>query len=311
MRNPYDILGLKATATEAEIKKAFRRLAKQYHPDRKSDNPRAKDLFNEITQAYDILGDVKKRKAFDGGEIDNEGKPKFQGYEGGGFGGGPGRGQAEANPRDFFADIFGFGQAARNGNSTGNAQRGSSSINFNDFDDDFGVHQKQASQSLDIAAEATISLEEMANGENLHVSLPNGREINVKIPVNVQNGQVMRLKGQGHKSSSTRHVGDILLTLRYAPHPVFSIDGKDLTQKLDVPLADAVLGGKLRIPTLTGEIEMKLPAWTNGGKVFRLRGKGLPDKTKSGDMLVTLNIILPNGDKNLEELCKKQRDFTV
>ncbi len=301
MRNPYEILGLQTNATEADIKKSFRRLAKQYHPDRKSDDPRAKDRFNEITTAYDILGDATKRAKFDRGEIDAEGKPKHPGFEG--FGQGARQG---GNPKgfsgDFFSDIFG-GFSSQKGRSQGG-------FNINDFDEDFAPRNaRESAQSLDISAETSVSLEDIASHENLRVSLPNGKEIDVKIPLGVQDGQTIRLRGQGHKSA--RSVGDVLLTLRFSPHPVFKIEGKDLTQKLDIPLADAVLGGKIRIPTLTGEIEMNLPAWTNGGRVFRLRGKGLPSKGEAGDLLVTLNISLPKDDKELEALFRKRRDFTV
>ena len=302
MRNPYEILGLQTNSTEAEIKKSFRRLAKQYHPDRKSDDPRAKERFNEITNAYDILGDSTKRAKFDRGEIDEEGKPKHPGFEG--FSQGDPRQSAKGFSGDFFSDIFG-GFSARGGRQQGG-------FNMNDFaEDGFAQPPREPRQSLDITAEATITLEEMANGGNLRVSLPMGKEIDVKIPTGVQDGQTIRLRGQGHTSPATRQSGDVLLTLRYAPHPVFRRDGKDLIQQLAVPLADAVLGGKIRVPTLTGDIEMNLPAWTNGGRVFRLRGKGLPGKTGAGDMLVTVNITLSNQDIELEALLRKRRDFTV
>ncbi len=307
MRNPYEILSLQTNASEADIKKSFRRLAKQYHPDRKSDDPRAKDRFNEITTAYDILGDTTKRAKFDRGEIDEEGKPKHSGFEGfrqSGSPNGPRGDGASGFAGDFFSDIFG-GFSARGARQGGG-------FNPNDFaEDGFAQNGREPRQSLDIAAEATVTLEEIANGDSLRVSLPMGKEIDVKIPVGIQNGQTIRLRGQGHKSPTTRINGDVLLTLRYAPHPVFKLDGKDLVQQLSVPLGDAVLGGKLRIPTLTGEIEMNLPAWTNGGRVFRLRGKGLPAKSGAGDMLVTVNIMLSDKDTELEALLRKRRDFTV
>jgi DnaJ-class molecular chaperone len=304
MRNPYEILGLQINATEADVKKSFRRLAKQYHPDRKSEDPRAKERFNEITHAYDILGDATKRAKFDRGEIDAEGKPKHPGFEGFGQGGSPrghhGGGHSSGNTRDFFSDIFG-GFSSQKGRSQGG-------FSINDFEDDDFAPQN-TSQSLDVSAKVTITLEDIANGENVRVTLPNGKEIDVKIPAGVQNGQIIRLRGQGHRTA--RQAGDVLLTLNFASHPIFKIEGNDLTQKLDIPLADAVLGGKIRIPTLTSEIEMNLPAWTNSGRVFRLRGKGLPTKSGSGDLLVTLNISLPKDDKELEELFRKRRDFTV
>jgi DnaJ-class molecular chaperone len=300
MRNPYEILSLPTTASEADVKKSFRRLAKQYHPDRKSEDPRAKERFNEITHAYDILGDATKRAKFDRGEIDAEGKPKHPGFEGFGQGGSPRGGNTRGFSGDFFSDIFG-GFSSQKGRSQGG-------FNINDFEDD-DFPPQNTSQSLDVSTKVSISLEDIANGGNVRVSLPNGKDIDVKIPVGVQNGQTIRLRGQGHKTA--RQAGDVLLTLNFASHPIFKIEENDLTQKLDIPLADAVLGGKIRIPTLTGEIEMSLPAWTNGGRVFRLRGKGLPTKSGAGDLLVTLNISLSKDDKELETLFRKRRDFTV
>ncbi len=302
MRNPYEILGVQTNAGEADIKKSFRRLAKQYHPDRKSDDPRAKERFNEITNAYDILGDTAKRAKFDRGEIDEEGKPKHPGFEG--FSQGDPRQGAKGFSGDFFSDIFG-GFSARGPRQAGG-------FNVNDFaDGGFSENARDPRQSLDIAAEATITLEDMANSGNLRVSLPMGKEIDVKIPVGIQDGQTIRLRGQGHKSPATRQAGDVLLTLRFSSHPVFKRENQDLVQQLAVPLIDAVLGGKIRVPTLTGEIEMNLPAWTNGGRVFRLRGKGLPTKTGAGDMLVTVNITFSNQDTELEAFLRKRRDFTV
>ncbi len=314
MRNPYEVLGLQAGAAEADVKKAFRRLAKQYHPDRKSEDPRAKERFAEISNAYEILGDKTKRGKFDRGEIDAEGKPKFSGFEGFGE-----QGAGRGNPKDFFSDIFrGFGAGGPNaggprpGEQRSAGARFGSGFNMHEFaGDDIGRRTSQQDGLLDISADAFVQLEEAVNGGNLRVSLTGGREIDVKIPAGVQDGQVIRLRGQGRKTTSGHQAGDVLLRVRYAVHPKFKVEGNDLALRLDLPLADAVLGGKIRVPTLTGEIEMTLPAWTDGGRIFRLRGKGLKNKAETGDLLVTLNITLPKGDSEIESLFRKRRDFTA
>ena len=302
MRDPYNVLGVPRSATEAEVKSAFRKLAKRYHPDRNKDDPKAKEMFAEINNAYEIVGDKDKRGKFDRGEIDAEGKPKhpgFEGFPGGGnpfggggaegfsfnFGGGPRgpRGGGGGGPDDILSDLlrgFGGGQAPR---------------------------QRAAPPGRDITGDVTITLEELASGVTKRVGLPGGRQLEVNVPAWVGEGKTIRLAGQGEASPMGGKAGDVLLTVRYAPHPRFTLSGADLRVRCDVPLADAVLGGALRIPTLTGEVEMTLPAWTNGGRTFRLRGKGLQGSAGRGDILALIDISLPEGDADLAELMARKR----
>lgn len=299
MRNPYDVLGVSRTADEAEIKKAFRKLAKTYHPDRNANDAKAKDRFAEVNQAYEILGDAKKREQFDRGAIDAEGKPRFTGFEGFPGGGGGGRaggfsgfegfpggaGRAGGFGEDIFSQFF--GEAFR---SAGAAGRG-------------------AQKGDDVAADLTITLEQAASEATLRLALPTGREVDVVVPKGVADGQTIRLRGLGHPGRGGGEPGDALLTLRVAPDPRFQVEGADLRLSVEVPLEDAVLGGPIRVPTLTGAVEMKIPPMTSSGRVFRLRGKGLPKKDGSrGDLLAAIAIVLPAGtDEALADYARKRR----
>ena len=319
MRNPYEVLGVPKSASEAEIKKAFRKLAKRYHPDRNSTDPAAKDKFAEATNANDILSDAVKRAQFDRGEIDAEGKPKASGFEGfsagpgaqgfnAGFGGGPFAGAAGGRSRqhDIFSEIF-KGFASRSPEF--GAQAGPQGMDFEE--------QLRAQQSGDLDAEMTVELEDVAKGGTRRVVLPGGRQLEVKIPVGVQDGKVIRLRGQGRPGLGGRPAGDLMLKVKYLSHPQFKLEGRDVSLRLDLPLIDAYLGGTVRVPTLTGALEMNIPPQTDSGRTFRLRGKGLPapaqggEPAQPGDLLVTVNITLPKGDGELEALLKKRRNFTV
>ena len=302
MRNPYDILGVSRSASEAEIKKAFRKLAKTYHPDRNADDPKAKDKFAEVNAAYEILGDADKRAQFDRGEIDAEGKPRFQGFEG--FTGGRGaRGGA-----DFEGFQFGFG--------AGRSSRGAGGLGEDLFSQLFGEAfrggergRAQAAKGDDVAATLTVSLEDVASEAKKRITLPTGRDVDVVIPKGVVDGQVIRLRGLGGAGSSGGEAGDVLLTIRIAPHEQFTPEGSDLRLRIPVDLEDAILGGSIRVPTLTGAVEMKIPPMTSSGRVFRLRGKGLPGKDgRRGDLLATVEIRLPEtADEALLDYARKRR----
>jgi DnaJ-class molecular chaperone len=162
---------------------------------------------------------------------------------------------------------------------------------------------------LDLSVTMTVSLEEAVNGGEKRVRLPNGKELNVKIPAGVTSGQQIRLKGQGETAPGHR-TGDVLITVNIAPHPFFKVDGSDLRVDLPITLYEAVLGGKVRVPTLTGAVELSIPKNTSSGRIFRLKGKGLPKSTgTSGDLFVTTRIMLPDGnDAELEALMQKWRD---
>jgi DnaJ-class molecular chaperone len=320
MRDPYQVLGVSKGASEAEIKSAFRKLAKKLHPDANKHDPKAATRFSEINAAYEIVGDEKKRKAFDNGEIDAEGKPRFQGFEG--YGAQPGGG-AGYGPGGAHFETFSFGQDGfqrRGGGSGaggaggfedllrgmfGGAARSGRGFNAREFEpEDFGA----PAGGRDLHATLTITLPEAAKGAKTRVHLPTGKDVEVKIPAGLVDGQQIRLKGQGWPSPSGP-AGDALITVNVAPHPVFTPDGADLRLDLPITLYEAVLGGKVRVPTLDGAVELAIPPGTSSGRTFRLKGKGLKSKTATGDLLATVRIVLPDkGDDELNELMKKWRD---
>jgi len=294
MRNPYDVLGVSRSASEAEIKKAFRKLAKTYHPDSNKDDPKAKDKFAEANSAYEILGDAEKRAQFDRGEIDAEGKPRFQGFEG--FGGGRGG----ARPEDFsgFSGFAGFGGGRRSSRGGFGSDLGDDVFSqffgdaFRTAGDSARQGGRRSQKGEDVSATLTVTLEDVAQEAKKRLRLSTGRDVDVVIPKGVSDGQVIRLRGLGQGAPGI-DPGDALLTIQFAPHERFTPEGSDLRLRLPVEIEDAVLGGAVRVPTLTGSVEMKIPPMTNSGRTFRLRGKGLPTKTGHGDLLVTTEIRLP------------------
>lgn len=318
MRDPYDVLGVSRSASAADIKSAYRKLAKKLHPDANKADPKAASRFSELNAAYEIVGDDDKRKAFDRGEIDAEGKPRFQGFEG--FGAGPRRGAGgqegafetytwgpegmqrsggRAGPggggfEDILRDMFG---------GLGGAARGRRSGGFEFQEDDV------AAAGRDVTAATTITLEEAAKGTARRVQLPTGKELEVKIPAGLTDGQQIRLKGQGLAMPGGK-AGDVLITVSIAPHHLFQRDGNDLRLELPVTLYEAVLGAKVRVPTLGGAVELSIPPNTSSGRTFRLKGKGFPAKGGAGDLMVTARIMLPeSGDQALDELMKSWREL--
>jgi len=310
MRDPYQVLGVNRSASEAEIKKAFRRLAKQHHPDRSKDDPKAKEKFAEANAAYEIVGDKEKRGRFDRGEIDAEGKERFQGFPPGGRGGfRPGGGAQGTGPEGFEHFSFDLGGGARPGQGGAAGMEDIISELFGrGAKRPGGRAQPQAQQGSDASFEMEVSLEEIAKGGKRRVTLPTGREIEVTIPAGIEAGKQIRLRGLGESGMFGAPAGDALITVRYQRHPVFEVEGKDLRAGVDVPLEDAVLGAALRVPTLGGAVEMKLPPGSQGGKTLRLKGKGLPLKSGTGDLFVRLNIQIPVEDKELEALMRKRRE---
>ncbi len=304
MRDPYTVLGVAKGAAHDDIKKAYRRLAKKYHPDQ-SKEPKAKDRFAEVGSAYEILGDEKKRGQFDRGEIDAEGKPKFQGFEGfSGGGGSPGRGGFDNfefnmggaragraggfDASDIFSDLFGGGGAARGGRPGGFGQ------------------QRTPIRGEDVKANVGVTLAESVHGATKRVELPTGRALDVSVPAGIEDGKSIRLKAQGQPGVSGGSTGDAIVTIQIAPHAHFRPDGYDLRLELPITLYEAVLGAKINVPTLEGQVEMGVPPNSNGGRTLRLRGKGLltPAKTR-GDLLVALRIVLPDNSGDLADLARK------
>lgn len=312
MRDPYEILGVPRSASAAAIKSAYRKLAKKHHPDSNKDDPKAAERFSEINSANEIIGDEDKRKQFDRGEIDAEGKPRFQGFPGGGGprgragagpggfesytfrSGGAGPGQGAGAFEDILNSMFGGGMRGARPGAGGGAQ----------FEFDTGG----IGLDLDVNVAMSVSLEESVKGGEKRVRLPNGKELNVKIPAGVVEGQQIRLRGQG-ETAHGHPPGDLLITISIAPHPFFKIEGADLRIELPVTLYEAVLGGKVRVPTLGNAVELSIPKNTSSGRTFRLKGKGLSKSGGTGDLFVTIRIMLPDGnDAELEALMEKWRD---
>jgi len=302
MRDPYEVLGLAKSASAAEIKSTYRRLAKKFHPDQ-SKEAKAKDKFAEINSAYEILGDEKKRAAFDRGEIDAEGKPRATGFEGfEGFGGARRARAGAGGDAQHFS--FDFGDA---GGRAG-------------FDPDilaelFGgrgaTRPRGPVKGEDVAVSAMVPLAMAVSGGSARVALPSGKTLDVAIPAGVEEGQQIRLRGQGQPGSGKALAGDALITIRYAPHPLFKVEGRDLRLELPITLYEAVLGAKVRAPTLAGDIEIAVPAGASSGRTLRLRGKGLPPTASSpqGDLMATLRIVLPaHVDAELSGMMRRWKD---
>src|SRR3979411_2876721 len=282
MRDPYDVLGVPRSAEAAAIKSAYRRLAKKLHPDANKNDPKAAQRFGEHNTAYEILSDGSKRTASARGEIDAEGKPRFQGFEG--FRQQPGaRGFGQAED---FETTFPGGGAFRRGGARGGGFGGFEDVikgmfggtagrrtSFEFEPDDFGAPPG----GRDVTVPVTISLAEAAKGGARRVHLPNGKDGDVKIPAGLADGQQIRLKGQGLPGPGA--VGDALITVTIAPHLLFTRDGNNLRLELPVTLYEAVLGAKVRVPTLDGAVELAIPSGRKSGRTVRLRAHALHAST--------------------------------
>jgi DnaJ-class molecular chaperone len=311
MRDPYEILGVQRGASAQNIKNAYRKLAKKLHPDANKNDPKTAARFSELNTAYEVLGDENKRKAFDQGEIDGEGKPRgFQGF------GGRRQGGSGFGADGFESFSFGNGGFQRTGRAGGFGggiddilkgvfgQGGRGGMGGMQSDTDEMAPQP----GRDVTASVTITLPEAATGTTRRVQLPSGKEVEVKIPAGLADGKQIRLKGQGLAGRGGQ-AGDVLITVSIAPHRLFERDGNNLRLEVPVTLYEAVLGGKVRVPTLNGALELSIPAGTSSGRTFRLKGKGLPAKEGAGDLLATIRIVLPQGsDPRLEALMREWRD---
>ncbi len=293
-QDPYKEIGVSRSASHDEIRKAFRKLAKQLHPDQNPGDKAAEERFKRVSAAFDIIGDQEKRKKFDAGEIDADGREMSRGFGGGGdpfgrgggggFGGSPfGASQFEgADLNDILGEMFGGRAGGRGG---------------------FGGPTKGA----DVRAKLDIDLEEAIQGGRKRIAFSDGRTIDVTIPKGAVEGQVMRLKGQG--SPGRAGPGDALIELNIRPHPIFRREGETLVMDLPISVPDAVLGAKVEAPTPDGPVTLTVPKGSNSGSTLRLKGRGLTTAAGArGDLLARLQIMLPETpDEALEKFAEKWR----
>jgi DnaJ-class molecular chaperone len=323
LRSPYDVLGVSPQASSADIKKAYRKLAKLHHPDQNPNNPKAQETFSALSVAYEILSDDTKRTAFDRGEIDAHGKPASA------FHAQPqntrGARRTTHDHMDPFEFVRGthnpFGQRAQPQNSHSQNPEFDVQDIFSSIFGERKAHSSRPSQQAqsqkphsqqpqeEPALEVSVALEDVLEGTHKRMTLASGREVEIKIPAKVVSGQVIRLKGMGRVLPSGRQ-GDVHVKVTYATHPDFTVEGTTLRSRVEVPLMDAVLGGTLRIPTLTGVVETTLKPMLESGRNLRLRGQGLPDTHgKRGDYIVSLDVVLPPApDAELSALMQKRRE---
>lgn len=293
--DPYKELGVARGASADEVKKAFRKLAKELHPDKNPGDKVSEERFKRITAAFDLLGDAEKRAKYDRGEIDADGREQYRAPPGGGggrsggfggFGGSGGRGGFEdIDLEDLFGAFGGGGRTAGRGGFGGGAGKGQ-----------------------DVRATLDISLEDSIAGTTRRIQFSDGRTLDVTIPKGASEGQVIRLKGQGAPGRGGQ-AGDALIELKIAPHPVFKRDGGDLTMDLAVSVPDAVLGGKIQVPTPEGAVMMTIPKGSNSGKMLRLKGRGAYAGAKRGDLVARLVVTLPETpDDELIRFATEWRD---
>jgi DnaJ-class molecular chaperone len=299
----YQRLGLKRGASEAEIKKAYRSLAKQLHPDRNKDNPNAAKRFGEITAAYDLLSDKDKRARYDRGEIDEDGNPKmpfgggFGGY-GGGAGAQPGGSQgfenfnfggAEgADLSDLFEGLFGGATGSRSGGGPfgGFRQRG-----------------RQVQKGADVAYRLKIPFEDAVALKPQRITLADGKTIDLKLPQGLEDGTKIRLAGKGQEGPGGH--GDAIVAIEIGSHRFYTRDGTNIRLELPVTLKEAVVGAKVKVPTPEGAVMLTIPKGTSSGKVLRLKGRGFVAKDgKRGDQLVTVEVDIPSDDTELQRFAE-------
>ena len=281
----YSVLGVAKTATKAEIKSAYHKLARQYHPDVNKDNPQAAEKFKEISAAYDILGDEDKRKKYDNNEIDSDGKPTGfgAGFGGGSYSGGNPFGQggfysSGGQGANFdFSSIFGedifsaFGGGGRGG---------------------FGGGTRRGGKGEDISYSMRIDFITAVKGGERQITL-GGRNVNVKIPSGTIDGQTLRLKGLGNVGHYGGENGDALITINVEKHPYFSMENQNIVMELPISIKEAILGAKVTVPTIDGQVAVKIPPYASSGDKLRLKGKGVKNRNGVGDQLISLKVVSP------------------
>jgi DnaJ-class molecular chaperone len=290
--DPYQTLGVKRDASQEEIQKAYRRLAKKLHPDLNPGNKKAEEEFKNVSVAYDLLADPDKRARFDRGEIDASGaeRPQQRYY----------RDFAEGSGANPYASDAGFADFA-----------GADDI----FSEIFGRTGRAnlRTRGQDVHYYLELDFLDAVNGGKQQLTLPDKSVLDVTIPPGTRDGQVLRLRGKGRPGLGGGPPGDALIEITVRPHPIFTRKGDDIHIELPIPLKDAVLGGQTKVPTPSGAVTMTIPKWANSGRVLRLKGKGVPrpDGTR-GDELVTLKVMLPElPDPELEKFVAQWRQATA
>jgi len=305
MADPYKTLGVARDASEADIKKAYRKLAKELHPDRNKDNPKAAERFSQVTGAYDLLTDKDKRARFDRGEIDGDGNPAAPFGYGGGAGPRPGPqpggfrqqfdfGGGEADVSDIFEGLFGAGSASRGSGGGGGFGGGFAS----------GFGRRPQPKGGNIAYRLQVPFTDAAVQTPQRVTLGDGKTVDLKLPAGVDSGTQMRLAGKGEDGPGG--AGDAIVTIDVLPHRFFTRDGDDIRLDLPISLAEAVLGGPVRVPTVENAVMLTIPKGSSSGQTLRLKGKGFVRKAGGpngarGDQLVTLMVQIPADDAALAQ----------
>ena len=288
--DPYQTLGVKKNASQEEIQKAYRQLAKKHHPDLNPGNKQAEEKFKEVSAAYDLLGDADKRARFDRGEIDEQGteQPRQRFY------------------RDFADDSHAYA------NDAGFADFAGAEDIFSQFFNREGRANIRMRGS-DVRYSLPLDFLDAINGGKRQIALPDGSTLDVTIPPGTRDGQILRLRGKGRPSVNGGPAGDALIEIEVLPHRVFTLKGDDIHAELPISLREAVLGGKVKAPTPSGSVAVTVPKWSNTGTVLRLKGKGAPRPDGSkGDEFLTLKVMLPEKpDVELEKFAAQWRPAKV
>ncbi|TAX85204.1 J domain-containing protein [Rhizobium leguminosarum] len=287
-QDPYELLGVKRDATQKDIQSAFRKLAKKLHPDLNPGDKRAEEQFKEISAANEILSDEENRGRFDRGEIDITG--------------------AERAQRNYYRDY-----ASKNGpgdpyhNSAGFADFGDADDVFANFFSRRAGGGQTRGRGRDRQFSMEVDFLEAVNGTRTEIKLPSGPALDVQIPPGTRDGQTLRLRGKGEPGIGGGPAGDALIEIRVRPHSFFLRDGDDIRLELPISLSEAVLGGKVRVPTPSGPVNLTLPPHSNSGKVLRLKGKGVVKRGgEHGDVYISLKIVLPDApDERLTAFMKE------
>jgi len=292
--DPYKVLGVAKDAAQADISKAYRKLAKELHPDLNPGDTSAEERFKAVSAAYQILKDPEQRKRYDAGEIDASGAetPQHRYYREYADADTTGRYYSSAGFQDFedvsdvFADLFGRGHAAR------------------------GPRTTMRARGPDIHYRLEVDFLDAANGAKRRITMPDGKTIDLAIPAGTRHESVLRLKGKGHPGLGDGPAGDALVEIAVKPHRLFRREGDDILLDLPITLDEAVLGGKVEVPTITGRVNLTIPPGVTSGRVMRLKGKGVkPPRKDAGDQLVTLTVVMPDEvDPELEDFMRRWRE---